>query len=72
MSIAFPGESAQYRAGVTACSRRRWSCAARWRRSRRRGALPPGGAVPEDYVFEGGTGGVRLSEMFAPGSDSHW
>ena len=37
--------------------------------------LPPGGAVPEDYVFQGaGADGaatdVRLSELFAPGKDS--
>jgi predicted dithiol-disulfide oxidoreductase (DUF899 family) len=40
-----------------------------------RRALPPGGEVPEDYVFEalGGDGvvrEVRLSELFAPGKDS--
>ena len=39
-----------------------------------RRALPPGGLVPEDYVFEGlGPGAkvnkVRLSELFAPGKD---
>src|SRR5207248_3125476 len=36
-------------------------------------ALPAGGAVPEDYVFdevrEAG-GSVRLSELFAPGKDT--
>jgi predicted dithiol-disulfide oxidoreductase (DUF899 family) len=37
--------------------------------------LPPGGEVPEDYVFQGkGADGaptnVRLSESFAPGKDS--
>jgi predicted dithiol-disulfide oxidoreductase (DUF899 family) len=37
--------------------------------------LPPGGVVPEDYVFSGiGADGastdVRLSELFAPGRDS--
>jgi predicted dithiol-disulfide oxidoreductase (DUF899 family) len=32
-----------------------------------RRALPPGGAVPEDYRFEAADGGeVRLSELFAP------
>ena len=41
--------------------------------SRRR--LPPGGIVPEDYVFQGagadGTPtGMRLSELFASGKDS--
>jgi predicted dithiol-disulfide oxidoreductase (DUF899 family) len=37
--------------------------------------LPPGGVVPEDYVFQGhGVDGkptdVRLSELFARGRDS--
>jgi predicted dithiol-disulfide oxidoreductase (DUF899 family) len=40
-----------------------------------RRALPPGGLVPEDYVFDGvGSDGtakkVRLSELFAPAKDS--
>jgi predicted dithiol-disulfide oxidoreductase (DUF899 family) len=38
-----------------------------------RRALPPGGAVPEDYAFEvaGGAGGsVRFSDLFAPGKDT--
>jgi predicted dithiol-disulfide oxidoreductase (DUF899 family) len=39
-----------------------------------RRALPPGGLVPEDYVFEGlgpdaKVTKVRLSELFAPGKD---
>jgi predicted dithiol-disulfide oxidoreductase (DUF899 family) len=37
--------------------------------------LPPGGPVPEDYVFHASSGGgdpaeVRLSELFSPGKDS--
>jgi predicted dithiol-disulfide oxidoreductase (DUF899 family) len=37
--------------------------------------LPPGGVVPEDYVFQASGPGsdpaeVRLSELFAPGKDS--
>src|SRR5215510_3289080 len=37
--------------------------------------LPPGGLIPEDYVFDGlGPDGkavkVKLSELFAPGKDS--
>ncbi|MGI8446375.1 MAG: DUF899 family protein [Streptosporangiaceae bacterium] len=76
MAIAFPGESREYRAArdllleqeielrhameAVAVARRR---------------LPPGGVVPEDYVFQGpGLGGgpadVRLSELFMPGKDS--
>jgi predicted dithiol-disulfide oxidoreductase (DUF899 family) len=36
-----------------------------------RRALPPGGVVPEDYVFEdAGGGSVRFSELFAPGKDT--
>jgi len=37
--------------------------------------LPPGGVVPEDYVFQGTAAGgspadIRLSELFSPGKDS--
>jgi predicted dithiol-disulfide oxidoreductase (DUF899 family) len=35
-----------------------------------RRALPPGGTVPEDYVFEGAQGEVRLPGLFAPGLNS--
>jgi predicted dithiol-disulfide oxidoreductase (DUF899 family) len=40
-----------------------------------RRALPPGGVVPEDYVFQragadGAAADVRLSQLFAPGKDS--
>jgi predicted dithiol-disulfide oxidoreductase (DUF899 family) len=40
-----------------------------------RRALPPGGLVPLDYVFEGAgiddqPTGVRLSELFSPGNDT--
>src|SRR5919109_191972 len=61
---------------ATGCSRTRSSCGAPWRPWRLRGAeLPPGGLVPEDYVFTGaGAGGgereLRLSELFEPGKDS--
>jgi predicted dithiol-disulfide oxidoreductase (DUF899 family) len=76
MRVAFPGESAEYRAardrllGEEIELRRAMEAVA----SARRG-LPPGGAVSEDYVFRGTrTGGattdVRLSELFAPGRDS--
>ena len=38
--------------------------------AQRRG-LPPGGAVPEDYVFEeAGGGSVRFSDLFARGKDT--
>ena len=76
MSAAFPGESAEYRAardrllGQEIELRRAIEAVAAARR-----ALPPGGAVTEDYVFQGeGADGaataVRLTELFAPGKDS--
>jgi len=72
----YPGESAEYRSARNRLLeqeiqlRRDMEAVAAARR-----ALPPGGAVPEDYVFqgEGADGkpmGVRLSELFAPGKDS--
>ena len=76
MAIAFPGESAEYRAErnrlleqETELRRAMEAVAAARRR------LPPGGIVPQDYVFKTqGPGGspaeVRLSELFAPGKDS--
>jgi predicted dithiol-disulfide oxidoreductase (DUF899 family) len=76
MSIAFPGESAEYRAARERLLeqeielRRATEAVAAARR-----ALPPGGIVPDDYVFDGaGEDGapvtVRLSELFAPGKPS--
>jgi predicted dithiol-disulfide oxidoreductase (DUF899 family) len=76
MRITFPGESKEYRAARDALLqreiglRREMEAVAAARR-----ALPPGGAVPEDYVFQGaGADGaptdVRLSQLFAPGKDS--
>src|SRR5215210_5789064 len=76
MSREFPGESAEYRAARDRLLeqeielRRSMEAVAAARRE-----LPPGGVVPEDYVFEGiGADGapteVRLSELFAPGKNS--
>jgi predicted dithiol-disulfide oxidoreductase (DUF899 family) len=76
MTVGFPGESAEYRAARDRLLeqeielRRAMEAVAAARRE-----LPPGGVVPEDYVFEGaGADGVptdvRLSELFAPGKDS--
>src|SRR6476660_7393507 len=76
MAIAFPGESAQYRAARNRLLeqeielRRAMEAVAAARRR-----LPPGGVVPQDYVFQaqgpdGGPAAVRLSELFAPGRDS--
>jgi predicted dithiol-disulfide oxidoreductase (DUF899 family) len=76
MTIAFPGESAEYRAARNRLLereielRRVMEAVAAARRR-----LPPGGVVPQDYVFQaqgpdGGPAAVRLSELFAPGRDS--
>ena len=71
MSVNFPGESAEYRAARERLLereiglRREMEAVAAARR-----ALPPGGVVPEDYVFQGADADVRLSELFAPGRDS--
>jgi predicted dithiol-disulfide oxidoreductase (DUF899 family) len=69
--LQFPGESAEYRVARNALLvkemelRRLIEHIAVQRR-----ALPPGGAILEDYEFEGNTGSVRLSELFAPGKDT--
>jgi predicted dithiol-disulfide oxidoreductase (DUF899 family) len=76
VDVTFPGESVEYRAArdeLLASEielRRHMEAVAAKRRE-----LPPGGEVPEDYVFaaEGPDGkpmDVRLSELFAPGRDS--
>jgi predicted dithiol-disulfide oxidoreductase (DUF899 family) len=76
VAVAFPGESAEYRAARNRLLdqeielRRAMEAVAAARRR-----LPPGGAVPADYVFQGrGPGGapapVRLSELLAPGMSS--
>jgi predicted dithiol-disulfide oxidoreductase (DUF899 family) len=76
MSIAFPGESAEYRAARDRLLEQEVELRrATERVAAARRALPPGGVVPEDYAFQGaGPDGapteVRLSELFAPGRDS--
>ena len=76
MSIAFPGESAEYRGARDRLLEQEIELRRAMERvAAARRELPAGGAVPEDYVFQGaGPGGtptdVRLSELFAPGRDS--
>src|SRR5215471_9224124 len=76
MGVAFPGESPAYRAARNRLLeqegelRRQMEAVAAARR-----ALPAGGVVPEDYVFqEAGSDGdpsdVRLSELFTTGKNS--
>lgn len=72
----FPGETSAYRKArdrllkAEIDLRRRVEAVAAARRK-----LRTGGAVPQDYVFEGvdelmGVRRVRLSELFAPGKDT--
>lgn len=76
MTIAYPGESAEYRSARNRLLeqeielRRAMEAVAAARRW-----LPPGGVVPQDYGFHGQgpdrrVAEVRLSELFAPGRDS--
>ncbi|HEV2897662.1 MAG TPA: DUF899 family protein [Pseudaminobacter sp.] len=76
MNIAFPGESAAYRAARDHLLakeielRRAMEAVSVLRRE-----LPPGGLIPEDYVFDclgpdGIPAKLKLSELFAPGKDS--
>jgi predicted dithiol-disulfide oxidoreductase (DUF899 family) len=71
--IRFPGESEEYRRernrlleAETELRRKIEQVAAQRR------ALPLGGVVPEDYVFEAADDGVqvRFSELFEPGKDT--
>jgi predicted dithiol-disulfide oxidoreductase (DUF899 family) len=74
--MSFPGESAEYRSARDrllegeADLRRVTEAVAAARRE-----LPPGGPVPQDYVFQeagpaGSAAEVKLSELFAPGKDA--
>ena len=66
----FPNESQEYRAARDQLLlheielRRLTEKVAQERR-----ALPPGGVIPEDYIFHG-DGPVRLSELFEPGKNT--
>jgi predicted dithiol-disulfide oxidoreductase (DUF899 family) len=67
----FPGESARYRTARErllkreVALRRQLEAVAVERRK-----LPLGGALPEDYAFEGADGTVRFSDLFADGKDT--
>src|ERR1700760_1105887 len=76
MGMTLPGESREYRAARDRLLqreielRRTMEAVAAARR-----ALPPGGQIPQDYVFEGAgpdraPAQGRLSELFEPGKDS--
>jgi predicted dithiol-disulfide oxidoreductase (DUF899 family) len=76
MSISFPGESVQYRAARNRLLEREVDL----RRvtedvAAARRELPPGGVIPENYVFDGlgpddAPTNVTLSDLFGPGRDT--
>jgi predicted dithiol-disulfide oxidoreductase (DUF899 family) len=67
----FPGESPEYRAArdrlleAEVELKRHTEAVAAMRRE-----LPPGGVIPQDYVFGQDGGEVRLSELFGPKHDT--
>ena len=76
MTLTYPGESEAYRSARERLLEREVELRRAMEEvAAARRELPPGGPVPEDYVFRGaGADGaetdVRLSELFAPGRDS--
>jgi predicted dithiol-disulfide oxidoreductase (DUF899 family) len=72
MTITFPGESTQYREARDRLLEREVELRRAMEEvAEARRALPPGGEVPDDYVFQAAGGAeVRLSDLFAPGKDS--
>ncbi|KFY01817.1 hypothetical protein O988_02542 [Pseudogymnoascus sp. VKM F-3808] len=71
--IHFPNESSEYRLARNELLEQE----AELRRlsqqvTAQRQALPPGGLIPGDYVFQSAADGsdVRMSDLFAPGKDS--
>jgi predicted dithiol-disulfide oxidoreductase (DUF899 family) len=74
--LQFPGEDSTYRTARNALLDEEIALRRQIERvSAQRRALPPGGLVREDYVFEGldrnrRPAQMKLSELFAPGKDS--
>ena len=74
--LQFPNESEVYRQARNALLEEEMELRRHVERvAAQRRALPKGGEVPEDYVFEGRrpsgrTGRMKLSELFTPGKDT--
>ena len=73
-AVRFPGESSEYRLARNRLLEAETGLRRMIERvAAQRRALPPGGAVPGDYVFEetvAGGGEVTFSQLFAPGKDT--
>jgi predicted dithiol-disulfide oxidoreductase (DUF899 family) len=69
--LRFPNESMAYREARNALLAEEMELRRQIERvAARRRALPKGGEVKEDYVFEGDSGRTKLSELFAPGKET--
>lgn len=67
MALTFPNESPEYKAAREKLLQREIELRRLTEEvAKERRALPPGGEVPEDYVFHA-DGPVKLSELFEPG-----
>src|SRR5271163_4872081 len=67
----FPGESTRYRTARNRLLVAEIDLRTQVERvARMRRKLPLGGPVPEDYVFDGTAGPVKLSELFRNGLDT--
>jgi predicted dithiol-disulfide oxidoreductase (DUF899 family) len=64
----FPNETAAYRAARNKLLQSELALRRQIEKlAEQRRALPPGGEVPEDYVFQGEQGKMKLSQLFARG-----
>jgi predicted dithiol-disulfide oxidoreductase (DUF899 family) len=69
--LHFPGESTGYRVARNALLAEEMELRRQVERvAAQRRTLPTGGALPEDYEFEGDGGSIKLSALFAPGKDT--
>jgi predicted dithiol-disulfide oxidoreductase (DUF899 family) len=69
--LRFPNESTAYREARNALLAEEMELRRQIERvAARRRALPMGGEVKEDYVFEGESGQVRLSQLFTAGKET--
>ena len=69
--LRFPNESTAYREARNALLAEEMELRRQIERvAAHRRALPKGGEVKEDYVFEGESGRTKLSELFAPGKET--
>ena len=65
MTVSFPNESPEYRSARNALLKAEMNLRAETERvAAMRRTLPTGGTVPEDYIFRGPDGEVKMSQLF--------